>query len=81
MGRFLNDPHLVHKLSESPLMKRAAQIVVGAYLKGKEAGENFVRSETTTNAADRIDKFKITFKEELKKELENLKKGEERKKS
>ncbi|MEE6501458.1 hypothetical protein FKM82_004189 [Ascaphus truei] len=57
--RLLNNPQLIEKLSESRLMRRAAQITVFAVTKvqltGKDAAQRLLRSDTVRQqaAADR----------------------------
>lgn len=65
-----NNPQLVEKLSESYPVRRAAQLTVYAYHKGKRiAGEGAVEGGLK-QGAERLSSFAGKFKEELKRGIQ-----------
>lgn len=70
---FVNNPQLVEKLSESYPIRRAAQLTVYAYHKGKAIGEGKIQ-DGLKQGAKRLDSFAGKFKEELAKGMEEISK-------
>ena len=63
---FANHPHIIEKLSESYPMRRAAQMTVYLYLKGKRLRDDALQ-DVVKEGGQRFQSFSSTFKEELKK--------------
>lgn len=64
----LNHPEIVTKLSESYPIRRAAQLTVYVYHKGKQIGEGTIK-DGVRQGTERFNSFAGRFKEELEKEM------------
>ncbi|XP_068137219.1 protein NCBP2AS2 [Hyperolius riggenbachi] len=89
----LNNPQLIDKLSESRIIRRAAQItafaITKAQLTGKDAAQRLLRSETLRqikqeaprdlgDVGRKMDRMKDTFVKEVKTGLKEVKEGMKR---
>ena len=61
-----NNPQLVEKLSETYPIRRAAQLTVYIYRKGRRLTEGAMQ-DVTKQGSQRIEAFSARFSEELKK--------------
>lgn len=68
---FVNNPQLIEKLSESYPVRRAAQLTVYAYQKGKAIGEGAIQDGLKQGAA-RMESFTEKFKEELERGMKDI---------
>lgn len=68
---FGNNEQLVQKLSESYPIRRAAQLLVAAFLRSKHVAEERGITELTP---DKFRRFFKQFKTNLKEEIEDIKK-------
>ena len=68
-----NHPEIVNKLSESYPIRRAAQLAVYVYHKGRRVGEGAIQ-DGLKNGTQRLTSFSEKFKEELKREMDEAKK-------
>lgn len=74
---FANNERLVHALSESYIVRRAAQITVAAFYRGKEFA---VEKDLHKLTPERFRSLMQSFGQNLKKEIESVKKELEQKK-
>jgi len=68
---FANNEQLVQRLSESYPVRRAAQLLVAAFLRSKNAAE---QRGITDLSPDKLQRFFQQFKTNLKEEIEDIKK-------
>lgn len=68
---FANNEQLVQRLSESYPIRRAAQLLVAAFLRSKNVAEQRGLTEFTP---DKFRSFFKQFKSNLKEEIEDIKK-------
>lgn len=67
----VNNPRLIEKLSDSYPIRRAAQLTVYAYRKGKTIGEGVVEGGLKQGTA-RLNSFAGRFKEELDRGMQEI---------
>lgn len=68
-----NHPEIVNKLSDSYVIRRAAQMTVYVYHKGKRIGEGAIQ-DGLKQGTQRLNSFTDKFKEELEREMREAKK-------
>jgi len=62
---FANNPQVIDKLAESYPMRRAAQLTVYAYSKGKTLSREILQ-ESLQNGTKKVGSFSQTFQREVK---------------
>lgn len=75
---FVNNPQLVEKISDSYPVRRAAQLTVYAYNKGKGVGEVTIQ-DGLKKGSQRIESFTERFKKELEYGMQEMNKQAKKK--
>lgn len=68
---FANNPQLIEKLSESYPVRRAAQLTVYAYNKGRAIGEGAIQ-DGLKQGSQKLESFAGRFKEELERGMKEV---------
>lgn len=74
---FVNNPQLIEKLSESYPVRRAAQLTVYAYQKGRAIGEGALQ-DGLKRGVQKVESFTETFKQELERGMKEVKETKKR---
>jgi len=76
---FINNPQAIDKLAESYPIRRAAQLTLYAYKKGKTVGEGIVQ-DGLQNGSQKLGSFSRRFQQEIEQGWKDASSAQQKKK-